>query len=515
MKDVREKIVSLARLAEITGEFRAMGKHIAHCHGVFDQLHLGHMRHFEEASRQADFLVVTLTPDRFVDKGAGRPYWNEILRAEAVANQVTVDYVAINDEKTAVSAIKKLLGPGDFYCKGEEFAGGKDDVTKIGAIFEEEKAAEEVGASLYCTPTGLADISSSAILNAYFPVYPDETRNFLGAFCEEHPTEGILEILEQVAKLKILFIGESLFEEYVYVGPLGTALKDSIVSTRISKMERFAGGITTSANLAAEFCRQIALISVVGPDDIDYGWLVRQLKTTIDSTIYVDPKGTVRRRRYLDDAYDHKLFETHSIAEPYGISADTEEQVLKRLKDSLEFYDAVIVSDYGLGFITESIREYLIRNARVLCLYSQTNSLNNGFNPVTKYAKADYVCLDIPELRLATGRQHDPPEVLAEDVANRMLAKNIIVTLGHRGSLVRESPGKFVTIPAFSTKVVDTTGADDAYFAITSLLVASGAPPAVVGFVGNVVGALSVSILGSQKNIEPLSVRKFVKTLLR
>ena len=54
---------------------------IVHCHGVFDVLHVGHLRHFEQARRHGDLLVVTLTPDRFVNKGANRPAFPEDLRA--------------------------------------------------------------------------------------------------------------------------------------------------------------------------------------------------------------------------------------------------------------------------------------------------------------------------------------------------------------------------------------------------------------------------------------------------
>ncbi len=72
-----------------------------HCHGVFDLLHIGHIRHFEQAARIGDVLVVTVTPDRYVDKGPHRPAFTETLRAEAIGSLSCVDYVAINRWPTA------------------------------------------------------------------------------------------------------------------------------------------------------------------------------------------------------------------------------------------------------------------------------------------------------------------------------------------------------------------------------------------------------------------------------
>ena len=78
------------------------GQSIIHAHGVFDLLHVGHIRHLEQAKTLGDCLVVSLTPDRFVNKGPNRPAFTERLRAEALAAMEAVDFVVINDQPTAV-----------------------------------------------------------------------------------------------------------------------------------------------------------------------------------------------------------------------------------------------------------------------------------------------------------------------------------------------------------------------------------------------------------------------------
>ena len=96
MTDCAAKIQVLTELLSVCETLRAEGKKIVHCHGVFDLLHIGHIKHFEAAKKMGDLLVVTLTADKYVNKGRGRPAFSENLRAEAVAALAAVDYVAIN-----------------------------------------------------------------------------------------------------------------------------------------------------------------------------------------------------------------------------------------------------------------------------------------------------------------------------------------------------------------------------------------------------------------------------------
>src|SRR5919112_1725443 len=114
-----KKIKSLEQIAEEATALRASGKRVVHCHGVFDLLHIGHLRHLDGARRLGDLLVVTITPDHLVNKGPGRPAFTETLRAEALAMLECVDLVAINRWPTAIEPIK-ILRPS-FYVKGSDY----------------------------------------------------------------------------------------------------------------------------------------------------------------------------------------------------------------------------------------------------------------------------------------------------------------------------------------------------------------------------------------------------------
>src|SRR5205814_7480144 len=117
------------------------GKTVVQCHGVFDLLHIGHIRHFQEAKKAGQILVVTITPDRHVNKGPHRPVFTESLRAEAIAALDLVDYVAINKWPTAVEAIQTLRP--DVYAKGSDYRDASADHT--GGIMLEQQAVEGGG----------------------------------------------------------------------------------------------------------------------------------------------------------------------------------------------------------------------------------------------------------------------------------------------------------------------------------------------------------------------------------
>ena len=157
----RMKIKSVAELAEITRRLRDEGRKVVHCHGCFDLMHPGHIKYFQAAGEMGDVLVVTLSPDRFVDKGPGRPVFDEMLRAESIAALECVDYVAVNEWPTAEETLR-LLRP-HFYVKGQEFEKLQD---KTGKIQREVEVVREIGAEMRFTHEIV--FSSTRLLKDHF-----------------------------------------------------------------------------------------------------------------------------------------------------------------------------------------------------------------------------------------------------------------------------------------------------------------------------------------------------------
>lgn len=155
------KIFTFDKLVRKIENAKAKGKKVVLCHGCFDLMHPGHIKYFQSAKRMGDILVVTVSPDRFVDKGPGRPVFNERLRAESIAALQCVNYVAINEWPTAEETLR-LLRP-DIYVKGQEFEKLED---KTGKIQKESEVIKEIGAELRFTHEIV--FSSTQLLKKYF-----------------------------------------------------------------------------------------------------------------------------------------------------------------------------------------------------------------------------------------------------------------------------------------------------------------------------------------------------------
>lgn len=128
-------------------------------HGTYDLLHYGHILLFKIARTLGDKLIVTLTADKFVAKGKGRPVFNERQRLECVNECRSVDEAYIMHEATGVGAIA-LFRPA-LYVKGRDTHQGS-------AVIEEERhAVESVGGEITYINTGTVFHSSELLSGKY------------------------------------------------------------------------------------------------------------------------------------------------------------------------------------------------------------------------------------------------------------------------------------------------------------------------------------------------------------
>lgn len=504
-----DKIKTIDELTKIIAELKEQGKKVVLCHGVFDLLHPGHFKHFAAARREGDLLVVTLTEDRYVGKGPGRPVFNQRLRAETLAEIETIDYVAINKWPTAVETLKNLQP--DVYAKGSDYADRAQDLT--GEIQKEEQAVKSSGGRIHFTDE--VSFSSTELLNVYFNVYNDEADHFLKEFRKEYSADRIIEMMKDLKKLKVLVIGDTIIDEYHYCEPLGKAWKETVITARYINQESFAGGVLATANHIAGFCDQVDLITLLGQENTQEEYIRSKLKPNITPNFfYRDDAPTITKRRYVDPAFLSKMFEI-CFFNAQNPPAEITTKVCKHLAEVCSQYDLVLVSDFGNGFIGKEIVETLCENSRFLSVNAQTNSANTGFNLITKYPRADYICIDEPEIRLALSDKYGSLKEMILQLAEQMNCQRVTVTRGHNGSLGYQLQGGFYEVPVLSKEVVDRIGAGDAYLAVTSACVAAGYPMDMIGFVGNAVGALAVRIVCNRESVEPIPLYKFITALLK
>ena len=155
------KIFGLEELAGKIAARKSEGEKIVLCHGCFDLMHPGHIKHLQAAKRMGSVLVVTITPDRYIDKGPGRPVFDQQLRAESVAALECVDYVAVNLWPTAENTLRTIKP--SIYVKGQEFEKLED---KTGKLQKEYEVAQEIGARVRFTHEMV--FSSTKLIAKYF-----------------------------------------------------------------------------------------------------------------------------------------------------------------------------------------------------------------------------------------------------------------------------------------------------------------------------------------------------------
>lgn len=509
---ISKKIKSVDALSRIIAELKNKGKKIVQCHGVFDLVHLGHIRHFNLAKKEGDVLVVTITKDKYVKRGPGRPIFNENLRAETLASLAITDYVSIIDSPTATESIK-ILKP-DIYAKGNDYRQKDRDIT--GKIYEEEQAIKAVGGRLVFTDD--ITFSSSQLINDYLDVFPSRTMKYLKAIAKRYPLEQIIANIETLRKLKVLVIGDAIIDQYHYCTPMGKSSKEHLVAYKYKSEESFAGGSLATANNVASVCGKVDLLTILGENNSQEDFINKHLSPNIKPYFFYRPNTeTIVKRRFVnevDGGTSRKLFEVCFIKDD-DIPKREEEKIAKRLDKIIKDYDLVVVSDFGHGLLTKNLIKLISSKARYLALNVQTNSANIGFNMVTKYPKANCVCVDELELRYATHDRFSDLRTNINKVYEDLECEHIIATCGPFGSLCYSKKEGYHETPAFSYRVVDAIGAGDAFFAFIAPCFASGMPQDLVSFIGNAVGSLAVQIVCNREPVNSVDLIKFITRLLK
>jgi cytidyltransferase-like protein len=504
-----KKIKNIEELSKVLTALRTDNKKIVHCHGVFDLLHIGHIRHLEQARHMGDVLIVTVTPDRYVEKGPGHPAFTEGLRAEAIASLNCVDYVVINRWPTAEETLR-LLKP-DFYVRGSGFKDmpvGADDISA-----REECVAAEVGVALAFTE----DITfrSSTLINRYLSNLSEEMHEYLGVFRKRYPQQELMKVLDDMQGLNVLVIGDTILDEYQYCEAIGKSSKDPVLALKYQSHDLFAGGVLAVANHVANFAGSVKLVTILGEQDSHEEFIRSQLSPAISPCFIVQRNApTLIKRRFIECYSLNKLFEVY-VMDNSGLTVQQDRDVCAWLGEHLQDYDMVIAADFGHGAISESMVETLAKHASFLAVNTQANAGNRGFHTISRYPRADYACIAEHEIRLETRTLDGDLRPLMNDIAGKLDCRRFVVTRGRKGAVVRNHRGEFVEVPSFATNIVDRVGAGDAFFSITALAAAQGAPDEVLGFIGNIVGALAVEVVGNKKSIDKSSTRKYIESILK
>lgn len=507
------KILSIDDFIKLRRNFRAKGLKIVHCHGVFDLLHPGHIIHLQQAKDLGDILLVTITAEKYVQKGPGRPYFPDDLRMKSIAALSCVDYVILSPSETALEVLDYIQP--DLYVKGSDYEDIYNDVTQN--IKREIDKVHSYGGAVHFT--GGQAFSSTKLLNNEFPVLSADAKEFLKDFSARHSFDEIRGYMEKMQTLKILVIGDIIIDQYIFCTVQGLSAKDRVLSALYDREEEYLGGVLAVARHLAKFSNNVTLCTMTGGKSSIHSPIPNELSGEVLLDLHYDANfQTVIKRRYIErrgirNDYD-KLFSINYLNAEGAADKIDRKAFYQKLKMKIADYDLVVLSDFGHGLVDEEIMDIVQDNAGFLALNCQTNSANYGDNLITKYHRADAFTLDERELKLAFSSSHRNMNFFLQHLALQLKSQMGWLTLGSRGAVGINAGEQLLQIPALTLKVQDTVGAGDAFFALASLCARAQVPLEIASFLASIAGAMAANIVGNSQAVEKIKLLKFAATLL-
>lgn len=510
--DTLSKILPYGKAGAVFDALRQKGLRIVQCHGTFDLLHPGHVVHLEEAKALGDVLVVTVTDALHVNKGPGRPCFDDALRTRTLAALQCVDWVVLIPHPAAVEAIR-LVRP-HVYCKGTEYEDAGNDVT--GNIRDDVAEVRTHGGEICYV--GSVVFSSTKILNRHFDHLPETVKSFCRELSARIAFRDFRDMVEQFRDLRVLVVGDTIIDQYAYLKVQGLTSKNRMISGRFLRQDTQLGGALAVVRHVKEFCDHVRFVSLLGAEPWVEELLGGALAASENAAVRDPDFTTVVKKRYVEPVQAgneiSKLFSINYLNDQPPAEA-TRRRLADTLRAEMKACDVVLLADFGHGLMQPELRELVQNEAPFLMLNCQTNSNNHGFNVITRqYRRADAFSLDLQELMLACGlREPDCDRELAA-IAERFgsqyawLTRGNVMTIGQAPGIPR------VHIPPLVTDVTDTVGAGDAFFSLAGLAAVRKLPLDVATFLGQLAGAQAVNIVGNERPISKAGLLKTAMSLL-
>jgi rfaE bifunctional protein kinase chain/domain len=315
-------------------------------------------------------------------------------------------------------------------------------------------------------------------------------------------------IYEKTSKLKVLLIGETILDHYIFVSPIGSASKDPILSTQHKKTEMYLGGIFAPARHLSNFVEKVHVISILGENKRKEKFITSKLPKNVTYDFFTKENSpTIHKIRFLENYRNQKLFKIeYNNDEP--IKDDFADMIIKKIDDLKDNYDYILINDFGHGFITEKLTKYFDSLTCFVAINVQTNSANHGFNLATKFKKANFLAINNGELRLIYHTKENKEIELLKKLKEKKYYDEILLTQGKQGCTYFRN--NIISAPAMVSKPVDTIGAGDAVFALTSMLSFLKEDEKIVPIFANAVGACAVEILGNKESITKEMISKYI-----
>jgi rfaE bifunctional protein nucleotidyltransferase chain/domain len=498
----RRKIVDISTLSSIVAELRSTGKRVVQCHGCFDVVHPGHIRHLKEAATYGDVLCVSVTADPQIDKGPTRPFVPQELRCENLAALAMVDYVVVVADSWA-GPILEALRP-DVYVKGLEYATNRDP-----RFLKEKQIVESYGGSVVFT-SGEVVYSSTRLT---------QDRTTAGEFYQERlrllmrryrlTPHSLVDRLSRFDGVNLVVIGDVLLDHYVECEQGNVTTEAPVLQVTPIADRFFVGGAGVLALHAANMGANVTLVGYLNPHERLEGKRIDDWLAQKGVRVRVVPtEVSLCKTRYLVDG--QKVFKVDRCR-PLSISTAAQAQWAGQLESACRGGVAgVLAVDFGYGALTRASLAQAVTIARSTgaSIFGDTSS--NRYCTLAKFAdlSCDAIFPNESEVRAYLGEPEVSLPVLASELFNRRLAPVIAVTLGPRGVVVFENERQSLGpegqihylpeyVPPLARFALDPLGAGDALSTVATLTRLAGGSIIEAVVLGSVAAAIVIQRMGN------------------
>lgn len=479
----RGKIKTTAELSQLLGP-RPRKQKVIMCHGTFDIVHPGHIRHLLYAKNKADVLVVSVTADEHITKANFRPYLPDKLRAFNLAALEMVDYVIIDPQPKPLDNLR-LLQP-DYFAKGYEYVAGKIDPRTR----EEMDVLESYGGEFIFTP-GDVVYSSSAIIETQAPNLAAE--KLLLLLEGEKLTFGDLyRALEGLAGLKVHVVGDLIIDSYTYTTLIGGNTKTPTFSVRHEHRKDFVGGAGVVAKHLRAAGADVTLTTVLGEDALKDFALADLSKAGVRINAVIDPtRPTTNKNAVIAGGY--RLLKIDTL-DNRAISG----RVLDQFREHIAATkcDAIVFSDFRHGVFNPETISPLIHSIANGMYKVADSQVASRWGNILDFRDFDLLTPNEREARFALGDQDSVVRPLALRLYREARCKTLMLKLGEKGLITYRTLPKnyedvraFFVMDSFAGRVVDAVGAGDALLAYATLAMATTGNPVTASVLGAMAAA--------------------------
>jgi rfaE bifunctional protein kinase chain/domain/rfaE bifunctional protein nucleotidyltransferase chain/domain len=483
----RHKIKTVEELIWLVGS-SIHSKKLVLCHGVFDLVHPGHLRHLLYAKSKADILIVSITADIYVQKANYRPFVPQELRALNLAALEMVDYVVINHAPDPIELINTLKP--DFFAKGYEYqSSGFSSATQ-----KEVEAVQSYGGEVIFTPGDIV-YSSSAIIESEPPDLKFDKLHALMA-AENITFDDIRAAISGFHGISVHVVGDTIVDSLTHTTKLNSLNKTPTPSVRFNKREDFIGGAAIVASHLAAAGAQVTFTTVMGDDQMRDFALEQLSSRGVRVNAYIDPtRPTTHKNAFLCDGY--RLLKI-DIVDNRPINEKVFRYILTQITNSAA--NALVFSDFRHGiFTSRSIPDMLACSSEEV-LWIADSQVASRWGNILDFKNCDLVTPNESEARFALADQDTGVLPLVGKLQRATKSKAAIMKLGAYGVVVCHALNgkqRFCAIDSFARKVVDPVGAGDALLAYATLALTESSSPVLAAILGSFAAAIECEVEGN------------------